>query len=79
MIDTILARHKLVWKLNPYRIEDVNGLIIQAGPHFDVRAEAVKYSIQRAIRRNNNQFRYPSTSDINKMDNIDANCRLNPV
>lgn len=55
--DTVLSRYNFQWKLNPYRIEDVNGSIIQSGPTFDLSENVLKEQKERAERRVNNLFK----------------------
>lgn len=40
--DNILSDYGFTWELNPYRILDEKGNVVQSGPHFDVRPEVLK-------------------------------------
>jgi hypothetical protein len=50
-VDALLARHGLRWELYPYRIVVAShpGLIVQAGPGFDLSEQALKGARERAL------------------------------
>lgn len=77
--DTILARHELIWKLNPYRIEDKNGRIIQSGPSFDLRDSVLKAHKERPIQPPKIKFRshstYPNYNSFDSARIVDENSK----
>jgi hypothetical protein len=64
MVDSILARYGMTWLLDPYRIVNKNGVIVQHGPHFDVTEQVLKK--QENIQDKRVLFSKPSPSTLEK-------------
>jgi hypothetical protein len=67
VVDEILSRHGLCWELHPYRIVVDNrpGLLVQAGPIFDLRESVLKGARLRALaaeRKRRQRTRTPKMS-----------------